>query len=283
MFITSQTSAPDARAKAADPRWIEEFGYGLGRPDGIVVLKYTCDGLVDVGSGRQDFLHQLYWTPDGTLSTLAGQQSQFIGPNEAFWAERGASHDVRALGRQTTYRICLREAPAALAGLRSGAVSISATAADLVQRLCGPGVSERTALADRAELLGGLSPSDEGYAAHHAIGAGFAMTVARTLSHDPGDATPIDEWAERLHISVKTLQRDFEREFMMSFSQWRTELRLRIARVLLEVQPVGEVAYRVGYATPSAFVAAFAKKFGCTPGQYAKRAAEASLTPPLAG
>nr|WP_281427295.1 helix-turn-helix transcriptional regulator [Nonomuraea ceibae] len=64
-------------------------------------------------------------------------------------------------------------------------------------------------------------------------------------------------------------QRDFEREFGMPYSRVRTKLRLSTSRVLLETQPVAEVARRVGYSSPSAFISAFTKEYGCTPGRYA--------------
>jgi AraC-like DNA-binding protein len=93
------------------------------------------------------------------------------------------------------------------------------------------------------------------------------MTVARHLSHDPGDPTSLAEWADRLRVSVKTLQRDFAREFGSSYTAWRTKLRLRAARALLEAEPVIKVAHRVGYASPSAFITAYAKEHGHTPGE----------------
>jgi len=94
---------------------------------------------------------------------------------------------------------------------------------------------------------------------------GFAATVARALHRNPADGTELREWAARLHVSVKTLQRDFVREYGTSYSRWRTSLRLRVSKVLLQTQPVAEVARRVGYATPSAFCAAFAREFGHSP------------------
>ncbi|MCD5314270.1 AraC family transcriptional regulator [Kineosporia babensis] len=93
------------------------------------------------------------------------------------------------------------------------------------------------------------------------------MRVARSLTQNPGDQTSLEEWARRLHVSVKTLQRDFEREFGISYSQWRTRLRLLASRVLLETTPVTEVAHRVGYASTSAFIVAFTREFGITPGR----------------
>jgi AraC-like DNA-binding protein len=102
-------------------------------------------------------------------------------------------------------------------------------------------------------------------------GGGYAVTVARALTRDPADPTSLGEWADRLHVSTKTLQRDFEREYGMAYTRWRTVLRLKASRVLLERHPVAEVAHRVGYASPSAFVAAFAREYGCTPGRHATR------------
>lgn len=45
---------------------------------------------------------------------------------------------------------------------------------------------------------------------------------------------------------VRTLQRDFIREFGQLSSQWRTRLRLSTTKVLLETESVAKVAVRVG-------------------------------------
>jgi AraC-like DNA-binding protein len=54
-----------------------------------------------------------------------------------------------------------------------------------------------------------------------------------------------------------------------SFARWRTQLRLQAAlpRLVAGV-PVATVARAVGYDTPSAFVAAFRRTTGVTPGSY---------------
>lgn len=247
---------------APDPVVVEEYGYGLGTPGGILVLVYRASGRVVFGETREDFLHQLYWSPDGVLSSVGG----FVAPREAFWVRRAVTHDVAAAGGQTVYRVCLREVPPPLAGVRAGPVSVSPEAARLLVSIARSGVGNDDALAARARIMAGLAASTGEFVRHHAVGAGFAMSIARTLTRDPGDQTQLDEWAARLHTSVKTIQRDFEREFGMSYSRWRTLTRLRAARALLELHPVNQVAHLVGYAGASAFVAAFAKEFGYTPG-----------------
>ncbi|MFD9717891.1 helix-turn-helix domain-containing protein [Streptomyces sp. NPDC059076] len=270
------------------PARCEEYGYGLGRPSGILVFRYLSAGALEFGANRQDFLHQLYWSPDGMLSTVYGRHSRFVGPQEGFWSERAVNHEVRAADRQTVYRICLRQTPEALADLRTGPVEIDREVARLIETMGSPGCEEDTALDAREHLMTALRPSSFEVTASATrpgrpavtpedsrptgpagpTGHGHALAVARALSHDPSDDTPLDEWAARLHISAKTLQRDFLREFQMPYTHWRTRLRLRTARVLLGVEGVTTVAHRVGYASPSAFVAAFAKEYGVTPGRY---------------
>ncbi|ONI83074.1 AraC family transcriptional regulator [Actinosynnema sp. ALI-1.44] len=247
----------------SDPVVCEEYGYGLGTHDGILVLVYRCDGRVDFGESREDFLHQLYWTPDGVLATVGG----FVTGREGFWARRAVTHEVTAAGAQTVYRVCLREVPPALRDVRAGGVSVSPEAIRLMESLGRDGVPLTQALAARERIMAGLGVSTSAFVGHHAAGSGFAMTIARVLTRDPADRTQLDEWASRLHTSVKTVQRDFEREFGMSYSRWRTVTRLRAAKALLQLHPVGQVAHQVGYDSPSAFVAAFAKEFGCTPGR----------------
>ncbi|MEH0970243.1 AraC family transcriptional regulator [Micromonospora sp. CPCC 205546] len=254
---------------AADPVSCEEFGYGLGRPDGILVLRYRSVTRLAFAENRQDFLHQLYWSPDGLLSARHGRRTSFIGPDEVFWAHRGVTHEVHAADRQTVYRICLREVPAALGGLRAGVAAIDAEAARLVLALADPGYDEGDAPEARSRIMAGIGAPAHPVDDRQAGRPGVAATVAMALVRDPGDATGLAEWAGRLHVSVKTLQRDFTREFGMSYSQWRTRLRLRASLALLETRPVGEVAHLIGYASPSAFIAAFAREYGCTPGRAA--------------
>ncbi|WP_026403013.1 helix-turn-helix transcriptional regulator [Actinomadura rifamycini] len=248
-----------------DPEEREEYGYGLGEPAGVLVLKYRSSGGIGFGESRQDFLHQLYWSPDGPLATSQG----FItAPREAYWVRRAVSHEVRAGDRQTVYRMCLREVPPTLAGLRAGPVPIDGEAARLIELIARRDCDETAALAARRRITAGLgAPPGRGPS-----GTGAALTVARALARDPADPTHLDEWAARLRVSVKTLQRDFVREFGMPYTQWRTKLRVRAARVLLCFTPVTQVAPLVGYASPSAFITAFTKEYGYTPGRTAPRA-----------
>lgn len=93
--------------------------------------------------------------------------------------------------------------------------------------------------------------------------------VADALLTDPADARSLEAHARAVGVSRRTMTRLFVRDTGMHFDRWRTHLRLRAALPLLaEGQPVSRVAHTVGYATSSAFLAAFRRTVGTSPGRY---------------
>ena len=94
-----------------------------------------------------------------------------------------------------------------------------------------------------------------------------ARRVAEALRADPADRRTLREWGREVGASERTLARAFAAEAGMPFGRWRTLLRLQAALSMLAADvPVSRVAGRVGYDTPSAFVAAFRRETGQTPG-----------------
>jgi AraC-like DNA-binding protein len=96
--------------------------------------------------------------------------------------------------------------------------------------------------------------------------------ILHAIRLDPGDATTLAEWAERVHSTERTLARRFQRELGMSFVQWRNRVRLLQAFAWLkEDRPVHEIAARLGYGTASAFIAMFRKQVGFAPERYRRQ------------
>ena len=93
--------------------------------------------------------------------------------------------------------------------------------------------------------------------------------VAEALIANPADRRGIEGWASQVNASTRTLSRIFKDETGMTFSRWRTHVRLRASlERIARGEPVSTVARHVGYTTPSAFVAAFRQTTGRTPGTY---------------
>lgn len=99
------------------------------------------------------------------------------------------------------------------------------------------------------------------------------LSVLRALQQAPGDNRPLAAWAATVHVSERTLARQFIRELGISFGEWRLRLRFLQAIEALEGrQTVQQIAFDLGYASPSAFIAMFQRQARCTPEQYRRQA-----------
>ena len=96
-----------------------------------------------------------------------------------------------------------------------------------------------------------------------------ALEVARHLEQHPSESMGIERWGQKVGASGRTLSRLFVEETGLTFSQWRTHARMRMALARLAAgDPITAIAYGAGYSTPSAFIAAFRRATGETPGRY---------------
>lgn len=96
--------------------------------------------------------------------------------------------------------------------------------------------------------------------------------ICRRLQASPDDTRSLADWALRLGISEKTLNRRFLRETGLTFRLWRQRVRLLSALPALErAERVTDVALACGYASLSAFIAAFGEHFGQSPGEFLRR------------
>lgn len=92
--------------------------------------------------------------------------------------------------------------------------------------------------------------------------------MARTIMDDPADARTLEDWAEVCGASARTLGRLFVQDTGMTFGHWRLQARLNVGFILLMTDgEIARIARRVGFASQSAFGAAFRRTFGMTPAQ----------------
>jgi transcriptional regulator GlxA family with amidase domain len=95
------------------------------------------------------------------------------------------------------------------------------------------------------------------------------QAVAQMLREQPADNISLAELGQTIGASARTLSRLFHNELGMTFYQWRTQLRIYHALVLLaDGHDTTHVAHACGWANPSSFIAAFTNIIGTTPGRY---------------
>lgn len=97
--------------------------------------------------------------------------------------------------------------------------------------------------------------------------------IARILAEDPADERSLSELGREVGAAERTLSRLFRTELGMTFPQWRGQLRLQRSLTLLAAGgSVTAVAGSCGFRSPSAFIDAFRRAFGTTPGHYRQQA-----------
>jgi AraC-like DNA-binding protein len=98
------------------------------------------------------------------------------------------------------------------------------------------------------------------------------MQICTTLQAKPDDNRSMTAWGQRVGLSERSISRLFAEQTGLSFGDWRQRLRLLLALTALESgQAVTRAALDAGYASPSAFIAAFKRNFGITPTEMFKR------------
>jgi AraC-like DNA-binding protein len=214
--------------------------------------------------------HQLIYVSSGVLAITTGHGSWVASSDRALWVPAGIWHEHRFYGHSEFHTIGF---PAdAIPLLPAGSptvIAVDALLRELLVALTGASLSRAEARRIRAVVRDRLhraavrpvmlpTPSDSRLADACQI-AEADLRLPRTLA-----------WlARRVNTSERTLSRLFRAEFGMSYPQWRTRTRIFAALVLLaDGATVTDTAYACGWATTSAFVHAFAKAMGTTPGAH---------------
>lgn len=96
--------------------------------------------------------------------------------------------------------------------------------------------------------------------------------LAQTILDAPAHPADLEALARRAHMSSRTVQRHFQRDTGRTFGAWRTDVRLAHARTLLQRgETVAAASRAAGYLSTSAFVVAFRRRHGMTPGTVGAR------------
>jgi AraC-like DNA-binding protein len=214
-------------------------------------------------------LAQLAWAEHGQVSVVSEDRHWVMAPSQAIWIPGGEDHEVHVLRGSRLYCVYLwdEECDVPWSGLT--VVAMSPLARELVRHLAREDLEDADARHARATLLSVLVPARSAGVDLPLPPDGPARDVATSVLRAPGEPHRLDDWAARLHTSEKTIQRAFATSTGLSFSQWRTHVRLLHALPLLAEQvPVSAVAARAGYTSTNGFTTAFRRHFGTTPATY---------------
>jgi AraC-like DNA-binding protein len=234
---------------------------------------YTWRGRVSEEWG------QLLFPSRGTLTVHTAAGLWVVPFHQAVWVPAGVRHDVEVAGGVAMRALYLH--PAALPARRGRlpevcrVVEISPLLREILRRVLRLRTLDRRVVAERhllAVLLDEitvlpLAPLDLPMPRDPR-----GVRAAEWIRAEPAARNTLAEVAYAAAASPRTLERLFRSETGLPFGVWRQRARLlRALQRLAEGEPVAAAANAVGYESTSAFVAAFRRALGTTPGKYFSR------------
>jgi len=216
--------------------------------------------------------HQLIYASRGVMTVNTATGSWVVPSRRAVWVPAHETHEIRMTGSVSLRTLYLRVNHRQSLPTECCVMNVSPLLRELILHSIQVGALDRN-IPTQARLVGVIldqlqtistiplrlpMPSDR-----------RAVRVAEILRQKPDDTRSIEQISKTVGAAKRTIERLFLLETDMTFGKWRQQLRLLHAlRLLASGQSVTTVAFEVGYDSTSAFIAAFKKTFGTTPGQY---------------
>ena len=214
---------------------------------------------------------QLSYISKGTMHLITPDAAWVVPQQRIIWIPPGQIHSARCRKLSGSWKIMT---PKSYGKFLPKVVSVLQTSNLLVAALESLPEDQKSISADKLKLLIEVIKLELQLAKSESFGVALPRTaqlgkLVDTLLEHPEDERGIDEWSQAIGMSRRTFTRKFTAETGSTFGQWKKALLLGKALDLLaEGSSVSETAYALGYSGPSAFVAAFRKRFGIPPGQF---------------
>lgn len=211
--------------------------------------------------------HELLWNARGASTATISTRTWTITPHLGLWIPAGVPHTGWA-PRGTWHRAA--QFSLRTRALADRAVSIAVTPLLLLvlDRLGEEDLAESSRLITESMVLDLLHPAEQDLMVQMPEHPQL-RPIVEALRRDPADGTTLEQWASRLGVSSRTLTRAFVAHTGHAFRPWATRVRAQHAVALLaEGARLDDVSERVGYRSPSAFIAAFRRLTGTTPSRF---------------
>ncbi|GAA3186105.1 AraC family transcriptional regulator [Nonomuraea roseoviolacea] len=214
--------------------------------------------------------HQIVYAARGVLAITTDAGTWIAPATRAIWVPAGTVHAHRAHGELELHFVGLPPGDNPLGLGAPTVLTVGPLLRELIlayTRAPDDDSPERGRL--RAVLLDQLRASPQQPVHLPAPTAPRLKALCDILRADPADDRTLAALGKQVGASDRTLSRLFRSDLGMTFPQWRTQLRLYHALVLLaENTPVTTVAHRCGWSSASAFIDVFRRAFGHTPGAH---------------
>ena len=212
---------------------------------------------------------QLVFAKRGAMRVKARGGTWVVPPGRALWMPAREPHEVFCRTEVAMRTVYISDSVRLPFVASFAVLGVRALMRELIVRLVEGPVADGTRPHLLALLIADLrtgpvmplnlpEPTDERLA-----------RVAGLLMEDPADRRGLDDWAVAAGMARRSFARRFAADTGLSFGAWRRRMRLLGAIERLAAgEPVTAVALEAGYDSTSAFIHAFRREFGVTPGRY---------------
>lgn len=241
-------------------------------PDVVALARDDAQGFVV--PPQQHTRGQLLYAVEGLMRVQTECGVWIIPPRRALWIPTGVIHQVTMLTRVSMRTVYIHADKAAAFGPDCRLIEVSSLLRELILAL----LEEPLEYPDRGRggHLAKLILLEMAQAPNVPIEIPWPRdrrlrTVCEAIIADPRTQRSLDDWADIAGASTRTLIRLFPKETGLHFRHWVQQVHLAEALChLARGESVGEIAHRLGYASPSAFTSMFRRLLGASPSQYLK-------------
>jgi AraC-like DNA-binding protein len=216
--------------------------------------------------------HQLVFACAGVMTVETPAGSWVVPTHRGVWVPGGTVHSIRMSGPVSMRTLYLRPRLWRALPTECRVLGVSPLLRELILHTVARGTLDRRR-PNEARLIGVICDQ---LAALPAPALHLpqprdprAARLAALLATRPDDRRSTRTLARAVGTGHRTVERMWKAETGMSLGRWRQQLRLQHALERLGAgEAVTACALEVGYESPSAFVSAFHRAFGVTPGRY---------------
>lgn len=223
------------------------------------------------GAHQERHIHreaQLLYAMCGTMRVVTAQGAWVIPPTRAVWIAPWVEHEIFMSGK-----VCVRSlfidpelSPANLS--QCCVLAVTPLLRELILKAVQAPRHAKNPLIQQLMLeeIAGL----ENLPLHIPMPEDRRLQgICLALLQTPDHPNTLEDWAQQVGASSRTLARLFQQQLKMSFNAWRQQLRLMEALPrLIAGQSVQSVADQLGYGSARAFSAMFRRLLGHNPREY---------------
>ncbi|MEU5507589.1 AraC family transcriptional regulator [Streptomyces fungicidicus] len=212
--------------------------------------------------------HQIAYASKGTIAVTTDAGSWVAPATRAIWIPAGTIHQHQAHGELDLHLVGLPVTDNPLGLDKPAVLAVSPLLRELIVTYThDPDNDSPPHLRLRAVMLDQLTISPE-QPLHLPVPTDpLLRELHDILCGDPADNRSLEDLGRQIGASARTLSRRLRDDLGLTYPQWRTQVRLHHALLLLADDiPVTAVAHRCGWSSASTFINVFRRAFGHTPG-----------------